>query len=135
MQEFEYFYTQQVNGILQVDNIGECCIEACTDMHECYYLIIRTSMGASRVFQYGPIVPESEILEKSCTCSFKRLDFNEIKLGNIIKNFLNKPYANITQAQEISIEKFTEEELEQIDLSLRQIAMLKPLIESKKEDE
>lgn len=104
MQEFEYFYTQQVNGILQVDNIGECCIEACTDMHECYYLIIRTSMGVSRVFQYGPIVPESEILEKSCTCSFKRLDFNEIKLGNIIKNFLNKPYSNITQAQEISIE-------------------------------
>ena len=39
------------------------------------------------------------------------------------------------EEQEISIDKFTEDELEQIDLSLRQIAMLKPLIEFEKENE
>ena len=33
------------------------------------------------------------------------------------------------EEQEIHIDKFTEEELEQIDLSIRQIAMLKPLIQ------
>ena len=41
----------------------------------------------------------------------------------------------LNEEQEISIDKFTEEELEQIDLSIRQIAMLKPLIEFEKEDE
>lgn len=35
----------------------------------------------------------------------------------------------LQEEQEISIDKFTEEELEQIDLSLRQIAMLKPIIQ------
>ncbi len=33
------------------------------------------------------------------------------------------------EEQEVSIDKFTEAELEQIDLSIRQLAMLKPIIE------
>lgn len=35
----------------------------------------------------------------------------------------------LQEEQEVNIDKFTEEELEQIDLSLRQIAMLKPIIQ------
>ena len=35
----------------------------------------------------------------------------------------------MNEEQEISIDKFTEDELEQIDLSIRQLAMLKPIIE------
>lgn len=35
----------------------------------------------------------------------------------------------LQEEQKISIDKFTEDELEQIDLSIRQIAMLKPIIE------
>lgn len=34
----------------------------------------------------------------------------------------------LQEEQEIIIDKFTEEELEQIDLSIRQISMLKPII-------
>ena len=41
----------------------------------------------------------------------------------------------LQEEQEVTIDKFTEEELEQIDLSIRQIAMLKPIIEFEKGDE
>ena len=41
----------------------------------------------------------------------------------------------LMEEQDISISKFTEDELEQIDLSLRQIAMLKPIIESIQEED
>ena len=34
----------------------------------------------------------------------------------------------LQEEQEVNIDKFTEEELEQIDLSIRQISMLKPII-------
>lgn len=34
----------------------------------------------------------------------------------------------LQEEQEVNINKFTEEELEQIDLSIRQISMLKPII-------
>ena len=33
------------------------------------------------------------------------------------------------EEQEVNIAKFTEDELEQIDLSIRQIAMLRPIIQ------
>lgn len=33
------------------------------------------------------------------------------------------------EEQEVNIDKFTEDELEQIDLSIRQISMLKPIIQ------
>ena len=35
----------------------------------------------------------------------------------------------LQEEQEVNIDKFTEEELEQIELSIRQISMLKPIIE------
>ena len=35
----------------------------------------------------------------------------------------------MNEEQEVNIDKFTEEELENIDLSIRQIAMLKPIIQ------
>ena len=41
----------------------------------------------------------------------------------------------LQEEQEVNVDKFTEDELEQIDLSIRQISMLKPLIEFEKENE
>lgn len=41
----------------------------------------------------------------------------------------------LQQEQEVTIDKFTVEELEQIDLSVRQISMLKPLIKFEEENE
>ena len=41
----------------------------------------------------------------------------------------------LQEEQGVNIDKFTEEELEQIDLSIRQIAMLKPIIQFEKENE
>lgn len=41
----------------------------------------------------------------------------------------------LQEEQGVNIDKFTEEELEQIDLSIRQIAMLKPIIKFEKENE
>ena len=35
----------------------------------------------------------------------------------------------LQEEQEVNIDKFTEDELEQIDLSIRQISMLKPIIQ------
>lgn len=40
----------------------------------------------------------------------------------------------LQEEQEVNIDKFTEEELEQIDLSIRQISMLKPIIQFEKEN-
>ena len=41
----------------------------------------------------------------------------------------------LQQEQDVDIDKFTVEELEQIDLSIRQISMLKPVIKFEEENE
>ena len=41
----------------------------------------------------------------------------------------------LQEEQEVNIDKFTEDELEQIELSIRQIGMLKPIIQFEKENE
>lgn len=40
----------------------------------------------------------------------------------------------LQEEQEVNINKITEEELEQVDLSIRQIAMLKPIIQFEERD-
>ena len=95
---FDYFYTKQINDSLAVDDIGNCAIEACSDEGARYYLVIKTQLGSSIIFEYGPIIPEINLLPKTCTCSFRRIAFSENKLIKTIDGFLNNPYRTITQA-------------------------------------
>ena len=101
--EFEYFYVTTVGASVNIDNIGNFALEANDDMGQSYYLVIRTTLGSSRIFQYGPIVTDISLLPKTCSCTFKRIEYSDSKIKKIIDNFLNNPYAKITQAKEIDI--------------------------------
>lgn len=113
--EFDYFKQTMSMASLEVEDIGNVCIEANTDLGECFYLIIKTTMGTTNIVTYGPIVPGIDILEKECSCSFKRMDFNEGKIIGVIKNFLNQPKKLITQAQIVELEKVCENCINIID--------------------
>lgn len=95
---FEYYYTKSAMGEITVDDVGDCAIEACNDDGLVWYLIIDTSLGNSRIFEYGPIMIDLEELPKSVTCKFDRIEFDERKINKRITEFLNSPYKNITQA-------------------------------------
>lgn len=95
---FEYYITKQVNGDIEIEDTGNCAIQAFNDKGEEYYLIIDTSLGTTRVFQYGPAVPDFDLLPKSVNCSFKRIEYSDYKVHKVIDDFLNNGYAGITQA-------------------------------------
>lgn len=100
-KSFEYCYTTQAIGDINIEDIGNCCIEAMSDMGETYYFLSRTNNGFTILFQYGPFVKDSDILEKSVSCTFKRIEYKESQIITAINKFLNNPYANITQAYEV----------------------------------
>lgn len=106
---FEYRITRQVEADIDIDNIGDCCLKAFNDEGMEYILIIETQMGVCRIFNYGPIQPDFDLLPKSTSISFQRIDFRQGALIKIIEGFLNNPYAKITQAMECSKEEALEE--------------------------
>ena len=101
---FEYFYTTIINAELQIEDIGNCTIEASNDLGSFYYLNIKTQLGITTILEAGPIIPDLGILPKSSNISYKRISFNENNIKKIIKSFLNNPYRNITQSREIEEE-------------------------------
>ena len=48
---------------------------------------IETKLGVTTIFQYGPICPDLQILEKSVNCSFKRINYQK----------QNQPYILVLQ--------------------------------------
>ena len=107
---FDYFTVKTVMANIDIEDIGNCAIEANNDNGEFFYLVIRTTLGTSQIFEYGPTI-HSGVMEKSVNCSFKRMEFTEAKIIKKIQEFLNNPYRTITQAKEMTIE----EALEQCD--------------------
>lgn len=102
---FEYFYSRSATGDLEVEDIGNCSIEANDDIGNFYYLLIETNMGFTKIFEYGPIQPDFDVLPKTVNCTFNRIEYNEKKIQKQIYSFLNTPIRNITQAQLIEKEE------------------------------
>ena len=80
----------------------------------------------------------SQLIDEPLKCKFKFKVFNvkaelEKKVEVITKSLADVEDESereeiLQEEQEVNIDKFTEDELEQIDLSIRQISMLKPII-------
>lgn len=101
MKTFEYFYTTTAVGELEVEDLGNCCIEAANDLGMLYYLVIDTKLGWCRIFEYGPALPDFDELPKSVYCSFSRIEYDERKLMKKVSEFLNSTAKQITQAFEV----------------------------------
>lgn len=94
---FEYKFSQIVEEEIDISDIGNCCIEAIDVQHQQYYLIIRTDLGTTSIFEYGPIISDIKLLPKSVTNTFKRISFSESKIISIIDKFLSKPGLQLAQ--------------------------------------
>ncbi len=99
--KFNYFYETLVNADIEIDDIGNCAIQAYTDMGTSYILLIRSNLGLSTIFTYGPLIEGADILPKIVNCKFERISYKENKLRDVIDKFLNNPYVKITSAIEL----------------------------------
>ena len=106
---YEYFFTKLATGELEIDDPANCCIQACNDMGEYYYLLIESTLGWTKMLEYGPALPDFYELPKSVFCTFNRIEFNELKIDKKIKEFLYSPMRNITQAQQVDREVMFED--------------------------
>lgn len=100
-KNYDYFYTKLATGTLDVEDSGNCYIEAFNDEGHAYYLLIETSLGYTKIFEYGPAISDFQELPSQVVCTFDRIEFNQKEIDKRINNFLNNFKRNITQATEV----------------------------------
>ena len=106
MKSFEYFYTKTAMGVIEVEDDGNCVIEASNDEGLFYYLYISTSMGYTKIVEYGPAAPDFNELPQEVSCTFNRIQYDTKKIAQKVSMFLNNPKRQITQAKEATVEDF-----------------------------
>lgn len=107
--EFKYYYVQTYSDVLDIENLGNCFIEAFSDKGVKVYLWIRTELGFSKILETGPYVDDGKIPCKVSNISFTQTEFSESKIIKRIESFLNTPKYQITQAFDKQ-EEYTEQE-------------------------
>ena len=107
--EFDYLRTIQSNAVINIEDIGNCALKAFNDVGMEYILIIETSLGNTRVFTFGPVIPDMETLPQSVSMSMTHMDYSQPKIAKTIRTFLNDVYHNITQVLEVDKEEALEE--------------------------
>ena len=112
---FEYLQRVVIDGTLEVDNIGDCVIQGNNDLGEFFYLIITTELGWTEILDYGPCVPDLELLSANYTIRYQRIEYNQGKLERIIDKFLNDPKRMITQAKTVFLDDILEDLVNPID--------------------
>lgn len=103
--EFNNQYVPQ--NFIEIESVGNVCLEAINeDDGLYYYLLIKTSLGTTSIFEYGPVIPDIDKLFDTYNISFIRQPFNEKKLNLFLKKWLNDRNKGITAAYVIEEKKF-----------------------------
>lgn len=86
--KFEYKKIEMFDDFIDIPNIAQCALELITEHALNYYLIIRTVLGTSIIFEYGPIVPDISVLPKSFSCKITTVEYSENKLKTAVSKFI-----------------------------------------------
>lgn len=101
--EFDNQLTPQ--NLIDVNDIGQCCIECVNKEGSYYYIVIKTSLGTTTIVTCGPVDIDLDTLPNGYTTSLKRMDYKEDKIAKEIKFFLNDRTKKIVEAKEVSLEE------------------------------
>lgn len=86
--EFEYKPVPMFDASVDIENIAQCALEVLDNQGQYYYLVIRTIMGVTTVFQQGPVHPDVIMVLQYVNSSITRFEYDANKIKKIIKLFI-----------------------------------------------
>ena len=113
--KFDYLQRVVIDAQLDVENIGECVLLGRNDFGEEFYLIIHTDMGFTEMIEYGPAVPDLQLLPFHVSFTYDRFEYNQGKIEKLIDRFLNNPKRAVSQAEVTSLDDIREHFVNPID--------------------
>lgn len=88
--QFDYLYSMQATGSLEIEDVGNCAIIATTGLFQEYILIIKTEGGDTQILQYGPQWVEEDMpILSDVSCTYSRFQYNQRKIERYIDTWLN----------------------------------------------
>lgn len=109
MPSIEYSYLETATAALDVEDLGNVCIEATNVvLYHTYYLILRTADGWTQCITYGPIHTPNEdepdgVFPDNISYTYSRFEYSAGKICGIIDRFLNNKNL-ISQAKIVKLE-------------------------------
>lgn len=86
---FDYCISRVVGADIEVDTIGNTAIRGYSSDGCEYYIVIKTDLGWTEIFEFGPVVPDIQQLPKSVTYYYDRIEYSEYRVIKRIDKFLN----------------------------------------------
>lgn len=94
---FSYLCTRTFEDSIEIEDIGNCCIDALNDSGDEYYLIIETELGGSTITECGPFMADMGPNTGFFYFSHNYRPFKESSIKKVIDKFLNDERKEITQ--------------------------------------
>lgn len=102
---FEYCITKLVGADIDVEDIGNTAIRGYSDNGFEYYLVVKTELGWTEIFEFGPVISDIEQLPKSVSYSYDRIEYSENKISKRIDRFLNNNPITIAEIIDVDTAK------------------------------
>lgn len=105
---FEYLKTEQFMDSIDIDDTGNCYLQAYNDEGFEWLLSIETDLGFSKIKEVGPFILDSNVLHSNFYYYQNYFEFKEKKINKVINDFINNPRKQITQIFIIDKETFND---------------------------
>ena len=99
---FDYMRMVSALDTIEIDDIGNTCINTLNDYGEEWYLIINTHEGWTEIVEFGPLVVDSNNLKTYFTYDKYSYEYSDKKIGKVIDKFINNNKRDITQVFEVT---------------------------------
>lgn len=92
---------------IDISDIGNFALEGINEKDGFYYyLLVKTSLGTSSIFSFGPVIPDVELLPENYTFSYQRTSCKDVKIKMLVSKWLNDYKRKITTANIITEDEF-----------------------------
>lgn len=98
----DYLPQESYLASVEIEDIGNVALVMFNDMGQQWYLLTTTSLGWTKTYMFGPLLPDIDTLViKSFSFNYSEIEYKESKLVNMIERFIQDPKKCITQVFEI----------------------------------
>lgn len=102
--KFDYKQIRKFESTIDIDNISQCALEVTDDNEMCHYLVIKTIMGETVVFEQGPVLLDLKFVGNNISCTISRFEYSEMKIKKIIKTFISdKPKVKVEDVRQLTM--------------------------------